>query len=164
MKLFRPFPLRPVILALAFAWCGLGAGRAQNVVYELLRDFSSPGLINPRRALTVLNDGTVYGTAQLGGTGSSGGIFKITSGGTYSEPVAFAGVGGTPSGAFPDSELTSDGAGQYWGTTFGGGSASAGTVFRFDPALGTAVTMAELNGLTTGTTRGSSPSPTSRPE
>lgn len=81
--------------------------------------------------------GNAYGTAAIGGEPNSCGgegcgvVFKITKNGHYS--VLYTFIGGTD-GANPWSGLLRDAAGNLYGTTEAGGSASAGTVYELSPS------------------------------
>jgi uncharacterized repeat protein (TIGR03803 family) len=92
----------------------------------------------PEGGLLQADDGTFYGTAQLGGSSSYDGVvFKITPDGTYTRLVTFTG----PNGASPIATLIFGLDGALYGTTTGGGVAGAGTVFRMTVG-GTLTTLA----------------------
>ncbi len=74
--------------------------------------------------------GNLYGNTAYGGGESDGGIvFKLDTSGKETVLYAFS---GTPDGAFPYGGLVLDPAGDLYGTTYGGGSAGYGTVFKVD--------------------------------
>jgi hypothetical protein len=69
--------------------------------------------------------GNLYGTAELGGTGNGcacGVVFELspTSSGLWKEAVLYN-FSGNADGSYPDTELTFDGAGNLYGSTFEGG-------------------------------------------
>jgi uncharacterized repeat protein (TIGR03803 family) len=74
--------------------------------------------------------GNLYGTTELGGSGSYpyGVVFKLTPGGTESVLHNFE-LSSTDGGA-PTSNLIRDSSGNLYGTTELGGASSAGTVFE----------------------------------
>jgi uncharacterized repeat protein (TIGR03803 family) len=75
--------------------------------------------------LTLVGD-TLYGVAIIGGKSNSGTIFKIAPNGAMTTLHAFGGQDGfTPSGP-----LVADGAGNLYGTTYGGGAKGNGVVFK----------------------------------
>jgi uncharacterized repeat protein (TIGR03803 family) len=100
----------------------------------------------PMAALTAGNNGVMYGTTYNGGnaacTGGCGTAFALTpgQGGTYSESVIYAFMGGTD-GYFPRAKLLNV-KGALYGTTYYGGTSSnctgtgCGTVFKLTPSKG----------------------------
>jgi len=80
-------------------------------------------------------DGDFYGTTQLGGTGGSGTVFKVTPSGTLTTLHSFDDT----DGAEPLAGLIQATDGSFYGTTFGGGDNhdcegdTCGTVFKITP-------------------------------
>jgi uncharacterized repeat protein (TIGR03803 family) len=93
----------------------------------------------PYAGLIVDKAGNLYGAAGYGGNGGGGvcggygygTIFKIAPDG--SETVLYAFQGGTD-GANPHGGLLADNSGNFFGTTYYGGTSNAGTVFKLDPS------------------------------
>jgi uncharacterized repeat protein (TIGR03803 family) len=79
-------------------------------------------------ALIQGRDGNFYGITGGGGTSNNGTVFKITPAGV--ETVFYSFAGGTTDGAYPSSALIQGSDGNFYGTTYQGGNAGAGTVFR----------------------------------
>ncbi|MDB6109411.1 MAG: hypothetical protein JWR69_1161 [Pedosphaera sp.] len=82
--------------------------------------------------LVQSSDGSFYGTTQAGGTNavSSGGlgtVFRITTNGSFTSLMSFAGT----NGANPMSGLMRGSDGNFYGTTYHGGSSSFGAIYRF---------------------------------
>jgi len=78
-------------------------------------------------------DGSFYGTAEAGGEYMSGIIFKITSAGAFTVLYSFCG-GDCTDGAYPFDRLIQGTDGNFYGTTWIGGSFySEGTVFKITP-------------------------------
>jgi uncharacterized repeat protein (TIGR03803 family) len=78
-------------------------------------------------------DGNLYGTAQNGGAGGFGVLFKVTPAGTYAVIHSFQGT----DGSFPDAGLVLGADGNLYGTTsYGGPDASCpcGTIFKASPS------------------------------
>jgi uncharacterized repeat protein (TIGR03803 family) len=76
--------------------------------------------------------GILYGTTTGGGVpGSYGTVFKLDTDGT--ETVLYRFKGGAD-GANPYAGVTRDEAGNLYGTTYSGGAANGGVVFKLDPA------------------------------
>jgi uncharacterized repeat protein (TIGR03803 family) len=72
--------------------------------------------------------GTLYGTADLGGTDDSGTVFSMTLDGTTTVIWSF---GQGNDGAYPRGLINV--AGKLYGTTFQGGASGQGTVFAVAP-------------------------------
>jgi uncharacterized repeat protein (TIGR03803 family) len=84
----------------------------------------------PNSGLTLGTDGSLYGTATVGGLGF-GTVFKITTGGTITPLHNF---NGNTEGLAPNSPPIRGNDGNYYGTTGNGFNAVFGTVFRMTPA------------------------------
>jgi uncharacterized repeat protein (TIGR03803 family) len=93
-------------------------------------------------------DGNFYGTTEYGGMGACpyncGTVFKITSSGTLTTLVDFAGANGYG----PVAALVQGTDGNFYGTTEQGGTSGLGTVFKVTPAgaLTTLVSFDDTNG------------------
>ncbi len=85
---------------------------------------------NPQAALVQGSDGNFYGMTSSGGTNDNGTIFRISSGGNYTNLYSF--VAG-PNGALPQSGLVQGSDGNLYGTTAYGGTYGGGTIFRISP-------------------------------
>src|ERR1039457_6747471 len=101
-----------------------------------------PDGAQPFAGLRQAADGDLYGTTQFGGANSYGGtVFKITSSGTLTTLYSFCSQSGCPDGTGPYPGLVQDTNGDFYGTTFSGGSACDGTVCRLSVGLGAFVKM-----------------------
>lgn len=74
-------------------------------------------------------DGSLYGATTSGGTGA-GNIFKITPQGTFSNLFNFDGTHGRG----PQGGLSLGFDGNFYGTTYQGGTTPAGTIFKITPS------------------------------
>jgi uncharacterized repeat protein (TIGR03803 family) len=83
---------------------------------------------NPRGGLVQGSDGNFYGTTLDGGTNGDGTVFRISPSGTYTTLYSFAGF--PIDGVTPTATLVQGSDGNFYGTTFKGGSNNFGTVFR----------------------------------
>jgi uncharacterized repeat protein (TIGR03803 family) len=85
----------------------------------------------PYGGLTLGTDGNFYGTAYQGGTAGSGTVFMITPSGTLTvlHNLKSSTDGGSPYGA-PVQGTD----GNFYGTTYNGGSKGYGTVYKMTPA------------------------------
>ncbi len=88
--------------------------------------------------------GNLYGTTELGGANGWGTVFKLDAAGHFTVLYSFCSQSGCADGAGPEASLIEDSDGNLYGTTEGGGNASAdtcknpssfggcGTVFKLD--------------------------------
>ena len=79
------------------------------------------------------SDGNFYGTTQKGGANLGGTVFKITPSGTETVLYNFSDVSSND-GTRPQSALVEGSDGNFYGTTYFGGTNGAGTVFRITPS------------------------------
>ncbi len=85
----------------------------------------------PRAGLTMDGAGNLYGTTSLGGTHNQGTVFKLSPNGTdYVQRVIYNFGDAASDGATPWAGLIMDAEGSLYGTTYNGGSANLGTVFK----------------------------------
>jgi uncharacterized repeat protein (TIGR03803 family) len=106
---------------------------------------------NPAGALVQGTDGNFYGVTKrnvIRGYTFYGTIFKVSTGGALTTLYALnPGVSGD--GAYPFAGLIQAADGNFYGTTYLGGSANNGTVFRIT-AGGTLTTLVSFNGADDG--------------
>jgi uncharacterized repeat protein (TIGR03803 family) len=96
-----------------------------------LQDFTGGNGAYPEAGLIQATDGNFYGATRQGGTNGYGTIFKLTSGGTLTTLYNFRGY--PIDGGYPLAALVQAIDGNFYGTTFGGGPNSDGTVFKITP-------------------------------
>lgn len=102
-------------------------GSLFQVVYTF-RGFMNDGS-GPMASVVADGLGYLYGTTPEGGPSDAGTVFRIRSDGAGFELLhTFEGY--WSSGAGPQAPLILDRAGNLYGTTYGGGPANAGTVFK----------------------------------
>ena len=133
-------------------------GSGKGTVFKLdktgtlttLTSFTGPNGQSPT-SLTFDATGNLYGTTQQGGTNyqrfatGDGTVFKLDTDGTLTTLASFAGTNGVG----PIGGLAADGAGNFYGTTAGGGgSGDYGTIYKLDPTgvLTTIVSFDRTNG------------------
>jgi uncharacterized repeat protein (TIGR03803 family) len=121
--------------------CSDGCG----TVFEISRGkesvlylFSGSDGAYPRAPLVRDAKGNLYGTASTGGIGSScvgdmgcGLVFEVDPSGKETVLYKFTGAA---DGGQPEAGLLRDATGNLYGTTAGGGTGNAGTVFKLDKA------------------------------
>jgi uncharacterized repeat protein (TIGR03803 family) len=100
-----------------------------NGTVSVLQQFSTAGGQYPATSLTLGPDGYFYGTTSGGNLANAdvnGTIFKISTNGTFTNLVVFAGTNGSN----PQGALTLGNDGNFYGTTYGGGPGGGGEIFR----------------------------------
>src|ERR1022692_316503 len=85
----------------------------------------------PQAGVIRDSSGNLYGTTYYGGTGNAGVVYKVNTAGQ--ETVLYSFTGGADGGN-PEAGVNRDSSGNLYGTTFYGGSANAGVVFKVDPS------------------------------
>ena len=85
----------------------------------------------------VVSKGLLYGTTTMGGVGNLGTVFSITKTGGYVSLYTFK--GGTADGQSPNAGVLFDSAGNIYGTTYGGGLANAGTIYKISAGGGESI-------------------------
>ena len=103
--------------------------RAQT--YTDMHDFNNSDgcCANYPSLLAQGEDGNIYGATTSGGSGA-GNIFKITATGTFTNLFNFDGTHGRG----PQGGLSLGFDGDFYGTTYQGGTGGAGTVFKITPS------------------------------
>ncbi len=108
--------------------------------YSILHNFADGSVANdgqqPQRELVQTSDGTFYGVTARGGTANLGTVYSMTPAGQVEILHGFGDGSVTDDGANPFGSglaLGVDGV-LYGTTTYGGGTANAGTAFALDPA------------------------------
>src|SRR5665213_250328 len=97
----------------------------------------------PEAGVTLDASGNLYGTTFMGGSSNAGTVFEIVKGsGTITTLASFNFANGADSRA----AVALDASGNLFGTTYGGGISSAGTVFEIAKGSSTIKTIATFNG------------------
>jgi uncharacterized repeat protein (TIGR03803 family) len=123
----------------------------------VLTNFNATDGAGPYSGLIADGAGDLFGTTTSGGANNNGTVFEIakTAGGYASAPIALVSFNFTD-GAAPRGGLIADAAGNLFGTTTGGGTHSAGTVFEIAKTAG-GYASAPITLVSFNTTDGSSP-------
>ena len=116
--------------------CGTVFEITSNGVEKLLYSFrGSPDGSYPVASLVADGAGNLYGTTALGGTNGDGSVFELSppTGGktTWTQTVLYSFDGAD--GNAPFGGLIKDTAGNFYGTTVGGGANSWGVAFELSP-------------------------------
>jgi uncharacterized repeat protein (TIGR03803 family) len=102
--------------------------------------FNSTNGANPA-ALTLGNDGKLYGMTLSAGNGNAGTVFRVTTSGELTTLYSFVEA---PNGGNATTALTLGNDGNFYGTTGSGGSSHAGSVFQVT-TNGTLTTLVSFN-------------------
>ena len=130
---------------------------AENTLYTFPQSQSpnTPGGNNPAAGLIAISN-TLYGTTSYGGTANGGTSFAFsTTARTQTTLHNFVGASqgaytpGTPVGQYAEPGLLNI-SGILYGTDPYDGSSGLGSVFKYDPAAGTATTLHSFTGGTHG--------------
>jgi uncharacterized repeat protein (TIGR03803 family) len=140
--------VRSVVVGTMIALGHAGVAHAQ---FTVLHNFSATVDGESPWGLVQASDGNFYGTTQFGGTTNQGMAFVMTPAGTVTVLHNFSSA---TDGATPFSGLIQGTDGNFYGTTFRGGTAGAGIAFVMTPA-GDVTVLHSFTGFTT--TDGASP-------
>ncbi len=100
-------------------------GKKETVLHKFN---GTPDGYNPESLLVGDPKGNTYGTTHLGGaSGGYGTVFQLNTAGSETALYNFA---GQPDGAFPDSGVIRDSAGDLFGVTFAGGDYNEGAAYE----------------------------------
>ena len=101
---------------------------------------------NPDSGVRLDSAGNIYGTTYLGGAANAGVVYKLTPAGQ--ETLLYSFTGGAD-GANPYAGVILDSAGNLYGTTYQGGSAKLGVVYRVN-AVGQETVLHSFTGAPDG--------------
>lgn len=131
------------VAASLWLWASEARSAAQtdaSVAYTTLASFDgSNGKLSFAAPMQAI-DGNLYGTTYFGGANGDGVMFDITLGGTLSTIYSFCAVSGCTDGSYSYSIPVQGSDGNFYGTTYLGGSHNWGTVFKLTPG-GTLTTL-----------------------
>jgi uncharacterized repeat protein (TIGR03803 family) len=100
---------------------------ATNITPYILYAFGGPDGATPEAGLIQGTDGSLYGTTSQGGANDTGTVFRITTAGALTTLYSFT---GGADGATPEANLIQGANGNFYGTTFLGGTNAVGTIFQ----------------------------------
>jgi uncharacterized repeat protein (TIGR03803 family) len=107
---------------------------ARTTLYNFCSQTGCTDGTAPYAGLALGSDGNFYGTTSSGGAGNLGVVFKITPGGAYTTLYSFCSQSGCPDGNAPYAPLIRATDGNFYGTTYTGGSNNQGTAFKITPS------------------------------
>jgi uncharacterized repeat protein (TIGR03803 family) len=129
MRIFASIAISALIVVTV-----LSAQPAQGQTFTVIHNFTGyRDGANPISGLTIRDSGTLYGTTSQGGGRGGGVVFKMkhSAGGWALNPI-YAFTGGSD-GSEPLAGVVIGPNGALYGTTWTGGPAGAGTVFKLTP-------------------------------
>jgi len=88
----------------------------------------------PQGGVVQGSDGNFYGATLAGGAYGGGTIFRVSSAGSFTTIYNFCGQINCPDGSSPGAGLVEGTDGNFYGTTFYGGSSFQGTAFEVTPS------------------------------
>lgn len=117
-----------VLCALAM----VGAQQVRAATETVIRNFAKyPHGAMPYAPLVRDSSGNFYSTTNQGGPANAGVVFKLDSAGQ--QKVLYSFTGGADGGS-PYGGVARDSAGSLYGTTYGGGAAGKGVVYKVSPS------------------------------
>jgi uncharacterized repeat protein (TIGR03803 family) len=135
-------PAAPLVQATNGSFYGTANSGGAHGAGTIFR-FSTDGTLTPLHAFTWAGDGATpssgllqaadgnfYGTASDGGAKYAGTVFRMNANGALTTLHTFT---GGSDGAVPKAGLVQAADGNFYGTTWAGGSDNSGTVFRLTP-------------------------------
>jgi uncharacterized repeat protein (TIGR03803 family) len=102
---------------------------SESILYSFGPSSGTDGQ-GPIAALTMDSAGNLYGTAGSGGANGTGAVFKVTLSGTETFLYSFGPTSGTDAQDPSEGGLIMDSAGNFYGTTYYGGTNGTGAVFK----------------------------------
>ena len=105
----------------------------ETVLYSFANQFGDAS--RPLGGVAIDSAGALYGTTELGGSSGQGAVFKLAQTGPHgqwTEIILYSFTGGVD-GALPWAGLLLAPSGTLYGTTWSGGAANYGTVFKLIP-------------------------------
>jgi uncharacterized repeat protein (TIGR03803 family) len=118
----------------------------QTTLYSFLCTGNCHDGAEPIAPLVLGADGNLYGTTnQGGGNRAAGTVFRITADGALTTLYSFCAKANCTDGSNPFAGLLQTVDGDFYGTTYGGGTNNSGTVFKVSRS-GTLVTLHSFDG------------------
>ena len=131
-------------MMLAALWlCGSASLPAQT--FTTLHSFDGTDGRLSSAGLVQATNGNLYGTTYYGGAKNSGEVFEITTGGTPTTLYNFCSKSGCTDGEYTYATPVQGTDGNFYGTTYLGGSKKLGTVFKITSS-GTQTTLHTFGG------------------
>jgi uncharacterized repeat protein (TIGR03803 family) len=120
-------------------------GTDLGTTFTTLHSFDGKDGRESNAGLVQATNGNLYGTTYYGGTKNSGEVFEITLGGTLTTLYSLCSKSGCTDGEYTYATPVQGTDGNFYGTTYLGGSKELGTVFKITPS-GTVTTLHTFGG------------------
>ncbi|HLV81813.1 MAG TPA: choice-of-anchor tandem repeat GloVer-containing protein [Chthonomonadaceae bacterium] len=120
-----------LFLILSLFWIGIASASAWASTLTTLLNLPAPYGSNPVCKLTQGSDGNCYATTWYGGAHGYGAIVKVTPAGKATLLYSFT---GGADGGFPLGGVIQANDGNFYGTTFQGGTNDGGVVYKLTPS------------------------------
>jgi uncharacterized repeat protein (TIGR03803 family) len=95
---------------------------------------SSDDAAFPQGTLVLASNGNFYGTSVEGGASRAGTVFEMTPAGTATTIYSFCSETNCDDGRYPYAGVVQGTDGNFYGTTYEGGTSGEGTAFKLTPA------------------------------
>ena len=105
---------------------------ASTPVFSILHDFGISDENSARPSLVQRVDGRIFGTTFFGGPDDLGTVFAMDAQGSNFQVLKEFLTTANGAGWYPDAALTEGAGGVFYGTTYDGGTARVGTVYRIN--------------------------------
>lgn len=122
------------VFCVLFAFCNAAVIAAHSQTFQTVVAFNQTDGAVPVDVLVPGANGDLYGTTQYGGRSNFGTVFQLTTNGTLTTLYNFCSKSQCVDGSLPDAGLVLGSDGNFYGTTFWGGSKNQGTVFKISPS------------------------------
>jgi uncharacterized repeat protein (TIGR03803 family) len=122
-----------------------------TVLYSFCSQTNCTDGLYPRAALVQATDGSFYGTTFQGGAYDQGTVFAITPSGSLTTLYSFCPHSGCADGANPTAGVIQGSDGNFYGTTYQGGAANQGAVFKLSVSYNTLTVTTSGDGVVTST-------------
>jgi uncharacterized repeat protein (TIGR03803 family) len=145
----------PICAALLVLMASAHSGAQEKAIFT----FSYAEGESPRAGLTIDAKGNLYGTTAFGGAHGGGAVFELSpeENGDWTEKTVYSFGAFLGDAREPLAGVVLDSEGRLYGTTFGGGKQTYGTVFRLTPHAVGGWTEEVLYSFDASTTDGASP-------
>ena len=111
----------------------IAAASASAQTFQTAVTFTEANGAVPTDVLVQGTDGNLYGTTQYGGKADFGTVFRLSLSGTLTTLYSFCSQSQCVDGSLPDAGLVEGTDGNFYGTTFWGGTQNQGTIFKITP-------------------------------